>query len=329
MSMSGSDTIPGVSSTSPPTADRWAGLSVVVAGLGSMGLGVATSVLRAGAHVTGFDPGEDRRNAFASLGGHVATSATAAAELADVVVSVVVNADQTEALLFGTDGIATRMAPDGVFVSCATMAPGRARDLARQVEASGRHYLDAPISGGAGRAADGSLTVMASGSVAAFDRAECVLDAIAGKVYRLGHVAGQGAAFKMVNQLLAGVHIAAAAEAIAFAANEGLDLQQVYEVITASAGNSWMFENRVPHMIDGDYSPRSAVDIFVKDLGIVLDMGRTSVFPVPLASAALQLFVMTSAAGMGRDDDASVARLYARIAGIGLPGEPATSIDRR
>jgi L-threonate 2-dehydrogenase len=329
MSMSGSDTIPGVSSTSPPKADRWTGLSVVVAGLGSMGLGVATSLLRAGAYVTGFDPGEDRRNAFAALGGHIATSATAAADRADVVVSVVVNADQTEALLFGPDGIATRMAPDGVFVSCATMAPDRARALARQVEASGRHYLDAPVSGGAQRAADGSLTVMASGSSAAFDRAECVLDAIAGKVYRLGDVAGQGAAFKMVNQLLAGVHIAAAAEAIAFAANEGLDLQQVYEVITASAGNSWMFENRVPHMIDGDYTPRSAVDIFVKDLGIVLDMGRASVFPVPLASAALQLFVMTSAAGMGRDDDASVARLYARIAGIDLPGERAASIDRR
>ena len=329
MSMSGSDTIPEISSASPNAAARWAGLSVAIAGLGSMGLGMAASLLRAGAHVTGFDPGEDRRSAFAALGGHIASSAEAAADRADVVVSVVVNADQTEALLFGPDGIAPCMAPDGVFVSCATMAPGRARDMARQLEAGGRHYLDAPVSGGARRAADGSLTVMASGSSAAFARAECVLDAIAGKVYRLGHVAGQGAAFKMVNQLLAGVHIAAAAEAIAFAANEGLDLKQVYEVITASAGNSWMFENRVPHMIDGDYAPRSAVDIFVKDLGIVLDMGRASVFPVPLASAALQLFVMTSAVGMGHDDDASVARLYARIAGIDLPGEPAASIDRR
>jgi 3-hydroxyisobutyrate dehydrogenase len=327
MSMSGSDTIPEVSSTSAPAADRWAGLRVAVAGLGSMGLGMAASLLRAGAHVTGFDPGEDRRNAFAALGGRIATSATAASDHADVVVSVVVNADQTEALLFGPDGIATRMAPDGVFISCATLAPDKARAMAQRLEATGRRYLDAPISGGAQRATDGSLTVMASGSPAAFDRASPVLDAIAGKVYRLGDAAGQGAAFKMVNQLLAGVHIAAAAEAIAFAANQGLDLQRVYEVITASAGNSWMFENRVPHMIDGDYTPRSAVDIFVKDLGIVLDMGRSSAFPVPLASAALQLFVMTSAAGMGRDDDASVARLYARIAGLDLPGETSATTD--
>lgn len=328
MSMTGPDTIPGTTTASHPVVERWEGVGVAVAGLGSMGLGIAASLLRAGAHVTGFDPGEERRKAFVALGGEIALSTATAADRADVVVSVVVNAEQTEALLFGPEGLAERMAPDGVFVSCATLAPGKARAMAQRLEATGRHYLDAPISGGAQRAADGSLTVMASGSAAAFDRASPVLDAIAGKVYRLGDAAGQGAAFKMVNQLLAGVHIAAAAEAIAFAANEGLDLQQVYDVITASAGNSWMFENRVPHMIDGDYTPRSAVDIFVKDLGIVLDMGRSSAFPVPLASAALQLFVMTSAAGMGRDDDASVARLYARIAGLDLPGEAAAPTDR-
>jgi len=309
-------------------SNRWTGLRVAVTGLGSMGLGMAATLVRAGATVTGFDPGEARRRAFSELGGDIATSAAAATAMADIVVSVVVNADQTEALLFGPDGIASRMAEDGVFVSCATVAPARARAMAQKLEATGRHYLDAPISGGAERAADGSLTVMASGSAAAFERASPVLDTLAGKVYRLGDTAGQGAAFKMVNQLLAGIHIAAAAEAIAFAANEGLDLKKVYEVITASAGNSWMFENRVPHMIDGDYTPRSAVDIFVKDLGIVLDMGRASAFPVPLSSAALQLFVMTSAAGMGRDDDASVARLYARIAGLDLPGEPATPTVR-
>jgi 3-hydroxyisobutyrate dehydrogenase len=328
MAIGETDTILDVGPERLPEAGRWAGLNVAVAGLGSMGLGIAASLLRDGARVTGFDPGEQRRHAFAALGGDTATSSAAAAEGADIVVSVVVNAEQTEALLFGADGIATRMASNGVFVSCATLAPARARALARQLEAGGRLYLDAPISGGAQRAAEGSLTVMASGSVAAFDRASPALEAIAGKVYRLGDAAGQGAAFKMVNQLLAGVHIAAAAEAMAFAASEGLDLRTVYEVITASAGNSWMFENRVPHMIDGDYTSRSAVDIFVKDLGIVLDMGRANTFPVPLASAALQLFVMTSAAGMGRDDDASVARLYAHIAGLAMPGEPVAKTDR-
>ncbi len=297
----------------------WRGVGVAVAGLGSMGLGMAASLLRAGANVTGYDPGKEKRDDFLTLGGKVASSCIEAVRGAGIVVSVVVNADQTEALLFGDEGIANIMAEGGVFISCATMAPDRARSLSARLEASGRHYLDAPVSGGAKRASDGTLTILASGTEQAFVRAAPALDAMSATLHRLGDTAGQAAAFKMVNQLLAGVHIAAASEAITFAAREGLDLRRVYDVITASAGNSWMFENRIPHVLDGDYTPRSAVDIFVKDLGIVLDMGRASRFPVPLASAALQLFLMTSAAGMGRDDDASVARLYAQIAGLELP----------
>jgi len=147
---------------------------------------------------------------------------------------------------------------------------------------------------------------------------------MAAKIYELGEEPGRGAAFKMINQLLAGVHIAAACEAITFAARQGLDLNKVYEVIAASAGNSWMFENRVPHVLAGDYTPRSAVDIFVKDLGIIQDMARMAKFPVPLAAAALQMFLMAAGAGMGGDDDASLARLYARVTGTSLPGAPAS-----
>jgi len=149
-----------------------------------------------------------------------------------------------------------------------------------------------------------------------------LLGVIAGKVYELGDAAGIGASFKMVNQLLAGVHIAAACEAVTFAARLGLDLPKVYEVITASAGNSWMFENRVPHILDGDYSPRSAVAIFTKDLGIVSEMGRHEKFPLPVASTALQMFLMTAAAKMERDDDASVARMIAGLTGVSLPEKP-------
>jgi 3-hydroxyisobutyrate dehydrogenase len=213
--------------------------------------------------------------------------------------------------------------PEGaVFVSSATMDPDVARRLAQRLEAMGRLYLDAPISGGAQRAAEGALTILASGSHEAFAKAKPALDAMAAKLYQLGDAPGQGAAFKMIYQLLAGVHIAAACEAIAFAAKQGLDIKKVYEVITASAGNSWMFENRVPHVLDGDYAPRSAVEIFVKDLGIIQDMARSARFPVPVSAAALQMFLATSGAGMGRDDDASVARVYARLTGTTLPGEP-------
>ena len=296
-----------------------ANLKMAVIGLGSMGFGMATSLHRAGFEVTGCDVAAEAVERFVNAGGNGSKTPALAAKTADVVVSVVVNAAQTEAILFGPNGVAETLPRDAVFVSSATMDPDVARRLAKQLEATARHYLDAPISGGAQRATEGKLTILASGSPAALAKARPALDAMAEKVYELGDTAGLGAAFKMVNQLLAGVHIAAASEAIAFAARQGLDIRKVYEVITASAGNSWMFENRMPHVLDGDYTPRSAVEIFVKDLGIVQDMARSTRFPAPIAAAALQMFLMTAACGMGRDDDASVARMYAKVSGAQLP----------
>ncbi|MCJ2079282.1 NAD-binding protein [Methylobacterium sp. E-016] len=290
-----------------------------VIGLGSMGFGMAASLLRAGFTVGACDVNPEAVARFSAAGGRGTASPAEAAEGASVVICVVVNAAQTEAVLFGEAGAAAAMPEGAVFVSSATMDPAVARRLAARLEATGRHYLDAPMSGGAVRAADGALTFLASGSATAFDAARPALDAMAGTLYELGDEAGQGAAFKMINQLLAGVHIAAASEAMSFAAKQGLDLARVYEVITKSAGNSWMFENRMPHVLDGDYSPRSAVDIFVKDLGIVQDMARAEKYPVPVAAAALQMFLMASGSGMGRDDDASVARLYAQVSGATLP----------
>ena len=295
---------------------------VAVIGLGSMGMGVAQSLLRAGIQVSGFDMSGEALARFEEEGGRAARDAAEAARDAAVVVVVVVTAAQTETVLFGADdqdGATATMRKGGVVLSSATMAPTDARRLADRCDRAGLLYLDAPMSGGMARAASGELTVMASGSPTAFDRADAVLEAIATKVYRLGDEPGIGASFKMVNQLLAGVHIAAACEAIAFAKRLGLDIDKVFDVITASAGNSWMFENRIPHVLKGDYSPASAVDIFAKDLGIVANMGLATKFPTPLAASALQLFLMTSAAGMGRDDDASVARLFAQMTGLDLP----------
>ena len=294
-------------------------MKVSVIGLGSMGLGMAQSLLRHGLSVSGADLNPEAVAKLTAAGGDGSSSASEAARDAGILLTVVVNAAQTEAVLFGKAGAAAVMKPGGVIISSATMSPEDARRLARQAEALGLHYLDAPISGGAAKAASGQLTMMASGTAEAFAAARPALDAMATTVYELGNEAGIGAAFKMVNQLLAGVHIAAACEAVTFAARLGLDLPTVYKVITASAGNSWMFENRVPHILEGDYTPRSAIDIFTKDLGIVSDMGRKEKFPLPVAATALQLFLMTAAAGMGRDDDASVARMISLITGIALP----------
>jgi putative dehydrogenase len=294
-------------------------LAAGVIGLGSMGLGMAQSMVKRGIKVSGFDINSATVAKLAEAGGSGAASVTDVAKGVDVLLVVVVNAAQTDAVLFGEKGAAAAMKKGSVIISSATMAPDDARRLAAKAETLGLLYLDAPISGGAAKAAIGQLTVMASGSPETFKRARPVLDAIAATVYELGDAAGIGASFKMVNQLLAGVHIAAACEAVTFAKKLGLDLPTVYKVITASAGNSWMFENRVPHILDGDYAPRSAVEIFTKDLGIVSDMGRREKFPLQIAATALQMFLMTAAAGMERDDDASVARMIAEMTGLELP----------
>jgi 3-hydroxyisobutyrate dehydrogenase len=288
-----------------------------------MGMGMAQSLVKRGIRVAGFDINAAAVAKLAEAGGSGASSLAEVAQGADVLLVVVVNAAQTDAVLFGENGAAAAMKRGGVIISSATMAPDDARKLAAKAEALGLLYLDAPISGGAAKAAIGQLTVMASGTQETFKRARPVLDAIAATVYELGDAAGIGASFKMVNQLLAGVHIAAACEAVTFAKKLGLDLPTVYKVITASAGNSWMFENRVPHILDGDYAPRSAVEIFTKDLGIVSDMGRREKFPLQIAATALQMFLMTAAAGMERDDDASVARMIAEVTGLELPAPSA------
>jgi 3-hydroxyisobutyrate dehydrogenase len=294
---------------------------ITLIGLGSMGLGMARSLRRAGFDVTGYDVAPAAVETFAAEGGRGAKSLRDAVADAGVVVSVVVNATQTETVLFGDNGIAAVLHPNAVFISSATMDPAITRRLAERLESTGRHYLDAPMSGGAAKANTGELTFMASGTPAAFAAARPALDAMAGKVYELGDAAGAGSAFKMINQLLAGVHIAAACEAITFAQKQGLDLQKVYDVITASAGNSWMFENRVPHVIAGDYKPLSSIEIFVKDLGIVQDMARSARYPVPMAAAALQMYLAAAGVGMGHDDDSSLARVYAQLSGVNLPAK--------
>ena len=181
------------------------GARVAVIGLGSMGFGMAQSLRRAGFQVTGYDVSQGTVARFVGEGGHGAQSPAEAARDAGAVVSVVVNAAQTEAILFGPDGVSGALPEGAVFVSAATMDPQNARDFAAKLELTGRHYLDAPISGGSVRAAEGALTIMASGSPAAFQKARGVLDALAAKVYELGEEAGAGAAFKMINQMLAGV----------------------------------------------------------------------------------------------------------------------------
>jgi L-threonate 2-dehydrogenase len=296
-------------------------MRVGVIGLGTMGLGAALNLVRAGHEVTGCDVRDAVRAELAGAGGRAVARASDLPADLEAVVVFVVNAAQAEDVLFGADGCVARLTPGAVVLLCTTVAPQAARNLAARLTASGLMMLDAPVSGGAVAARGGSMTVMASGAPEAFERVGPVLDAIAGKVWRLGDAPGAGSTVKMVNQLLAGVHIAAAAEAMALGIRAGADPQTLFDVITSSAGNSWMFQNRVPHILSGDDTPLSAVNIFVKDLGIVLDQARTLTFPLPLAAAAHQLFLGAAAAGHGAKDDAFVIRVWQALTGIPLPGD--------
>ena len=287
-----------------------------VIGLGAMGLGMATSLRRAGYRVHASDVRTEVVHAFAAEGGVACADPAEVGARCDVVVSVVVNAAQTEAVLFGEHGAATAMKPGGVFVMCSTVDPNWSIALEKRLAALGLLYLDAPISGGAAKAASGQMTMMTAGRDEAYAKVGKALDAMAAKVYRLGDRAGNGSKVKIINQLLAGVHIAAAAEAMALGLREGVDAAALYEVITHSAGNSWMFENRMAHVLAGDYTPLSAVDIFVKDLGLVLDTARATTFPLPLSATAHQMFMQASTAGFGREDDAAVIKIFP---GISLP----------
>ena len=290
-----------------------------VIGLGAMGSGMAASLRRHDYRVHVFDVRSEVAQAFAGEGGVACASPAELASYCDIIVSVVVNAAQTESVLFGEGGCAAAMKPGSVFVMCSTVDPNWSMALEARLAALGILYLDAPISGGAAKSASGEMTMMTSGVPEAYARVSPLLDAMAAKVYRLGDRAGAGSKVKIINQLLAGVHIAVAAEAMALGLREGVDPAALYEVITHSAGNSWMFENRMAHVLAADYTALSAVDIFVKDLGLVLDMARASKFPLPLSSTAHQMFMQASTAGFAREDDSAVIKIFP---GIELPTKP-------
>ena len=293
--------------------------SVGVIGLGSMGMGVARTLVSKGFPTHAFDIRAKARNAFAKAGGTAHRSPAEMAAECDIVIVLVVNAKQTSDVLFGRNGAAAALKSGSVVIASATVAPDFAIALGEYLGAHGLLMIDAPVSGGAARAAKGELSIMASGEQKAFRKAKAVLDAIAVKVYRLGDTPGMGSKVKMINQLLAGVHIASACEAIALGIRSGADPGVLYEVISNSAGSSWMFQNRVPHILEGDYTPLSAVSIFVKDLGIVLDTAKSMSFPAPLTAAAHQQYLAAAGAGLAGEDDSAVIKVYQQLSGIELP----------
>ena len=291
------------------TASKRAG-TIGLVGLGAMGRGVAANLERDGFEIFGCDVRPESRSALS----HDARFTTRPAELGaacEIIVSFVVNDAQTEELLFGAGGAAASMRRGSIFVMCSTVPPAYARDLGPRLAKLGVALIDSPVTGGAAGAAKGSLTIMASGPKDEFLRVRPVLESFGARIYHLGEENGAGSRMKVINQLLCGVHLAAAGEALAMAKRQGLPLETVHEILCSGSASSWMLNDRGPRMVKADWDTiTSAVDIFVKDTNLVLDAARESGCAVPLTQVANQAFRAASASGLGRKDDSAVMRFF-------------------
>jgi putative dehydrogenase len=287
-------------------------------GLGAMGLPMARNLVTRGHAVCGFDTRNAAMNALASAGGRRAESASTAALGAEMLILMVVNAAQAEQVLFA-DGALDALPAGGIVALMATCPPGSVEKLAARVLAAGRRFLDAPVSGGVVGATGATLTIMAAAPADTFGAAQPVLEALGNKIFHVGDRPGQGAVVKTVNQLLCGVHIAVVAEAMSLAGRVGVDASVVLEILGGSSASSWMLKDRGPRMLQADPVITSAVDIFVKDLGIVLEAGREAKAALPFAALAHQLFLATSGRGDGSADDSQIIRTYHAMNGGPMP----------
>ena len=263
----------------------------------------------------GFDISETALTLLNESGGTACNSVARTCEDVDALIIMVVNGSQARTVLFEQHG-ANSLAQGSVVLLCTTMSPADTRAIGNQLQQQGLLVIDAPVSGGQTGADAGTLSIMASGPDAAFVSAAPVLDAISKKVYRLGDAPGVGSTYKTVHQLGAGVHLAAMGELMAFGVRAGCDPHTLYDIVSNSAAQSWMFDDRVPYLLNNDYKPRSAVDIFVKDMNLVLETGEQVRMSLPLASAAQALFVAASNAGYGGLNDAAVVKVFEDSTGV-------------
>lgn len=279
-------------------------MKCAVIGLGVMGLPMARRLVEAGHQVCGYDIAEARRNLLSGVGGKPVETVSAAAEGAEMALVMVVSAAQAREVVAE---LGNCMTPGSVIVLGSTVSPEDARAISALVPRLG--FVDAPVSGGVAGAESGKLAIMASGSAEAMTRARLVLGAL-GRVFDCGREVGKGTLVKAVNQLLCGVHVVATAEAFAFARSSGIDPALLMDVISAGAAQSSMFQTRVPRMRDNDFTPKSAVELFVKDLSIVLEATRQAGMPAFLAATALQVFQTAVRRGLAKSDDSSLVQVY-------------------
>ena len=287
---------------------------VTVLGLGAMGLPMASRLSTAFA-VRGFDVNEGRRDLAASAGVERFDTARSACSGSGIVLLAVRNEEQLVDALFGDDGVAAVMTPGSVVILTSTVGTAAIPVTAERLAGMGIGFVDAPLSGGPVRAAEGDLLILVGAEPGALDRVRLVLEALSSTLTIVGDAPGDGQAMKTVNQLLCGVHIAAAAEALALADRLGLDPDKALRALESGAAGSFMLSNRGPRMLEaydgGGAAVLSRLDIFVKDMGIVGNAVRSAGLPSPLAAAAEQLYLIAQAQGLGTADDSAVIRVLA------------------
>ncbi len=294
-----------------------------------MGGGVVRSLVRAGFATFARDIDPSAQAAAIAHGAHGCASAAELAAHCEAVIVLVVDAAQVEAVLFDADGVASRAAAGTIVCVSSTVDPAYPRSIAPRLASRDLALLDAPVSGGPAKAAAGTMTMMVSGDAAAFARAQPMLARISARLFALGPHAGDASTFKIVNNLLAGAHLAAAAEAVALARAAGLDARMLADVVTASSGASWMLADRMPRALAGDLKPpRAAARILAKDVGIAIDVAERVGVDAPIARAALAAYAEAIAAGLGDDDDAVLIRHAVQRAALVL-SDDANDADGR
>jgi 3-hydroxyisobutyrate dehydrogenase len=289
--------------------------TIAFAGLGAMGIPMTHNLLKAGYAVHGIDINPQSLKTLESMGGTPFTDASQACQRADILMILVVNAAQARQVLFDSNAL-TALPKQSAVCLLSTCPPADVEQIHREVAAAGRRFVDCPVSGGVAGATSGTLTVMAACDQEAFEHVKDVFNVIGERIFHVGLQPGQGAMCKTINQLLCGLHIAVAAEAFALAKKSGLNLELLLDIMSGSSASSWMLKDRGPRMLESDPVVTSAVDIFVKDLSIVLQAGRDAKAALPLTSAAFQLFLASSGRGEGRLDDSQVIRSYDMLNGM-------------
>ena len=284
-------------------------------GLGNMGLGMARNILKAGFPLIGYDVREEPFRAIEDIGGQIGKCPQEVSEKARITIVVVLNYAQIEQVALGEYGLQEGLRPGDVIVLMSTISPVQVKDLAQKLGTRGVQILDAPISGGKEGAEAGTLSIMVGGEKGSFERCLPVFQAMGKNVRYLGGL-GSGMSMKLVNNLLVAVNGLAAAEAMVLGKKAGLDPQAILEMIPKGAGDSWMFRNRAPQMVSRDFTCRGELDILVKDLGYILEMGQSLKTPLFLSAVAREIFLLASGMGWGREDDSAVVKAVEKMAGL-------------